>query len=224
MYNTFQQPGFSPVDQARMDEIMNLAKQGAEAQGRPDRPAWESLLGPDGLMQSQYQLQDNLNTQFLDRMREGALRAPGEASPWRNLMEQQIQNQAGQAAAGAQAQTQNALSQMAMVGGLRGGSAERIAQRGAQQATMAQQDVLGQRLGLDIQDEKMRQQQLAQLGDAEMNVANFGRQGQQFNIQTALNENLQKRAEAINAYNEQMRAYGSERTAAATPSGGGGKK
>lgn len=192
--------------------------------GRPDRPEWDSLLGEDGMMDKKYQLGDTLNRDFMGQMREDGLRKPGEASAWRNMMDQQVDRQAGQASAGAQSQTQNAMSQMAMMGGLRGGAAERMAGRGVNQANLAKQNVLGQRLNLDLQDEQMRKGDLKSLGDAEMNVANFDRQGQQFNIGNTLNENLQKRAESTNAYNEQMRAWAAEKTAAATPSGGGGKK
>lgn len=193
--------------------------------GAPDRPEWESLLGADGLMKDQYQIDDQLNRGFLEQMRQDNLRGADQPSAWRNLMEQKVQNQAGDAGARAQAQTANSMSNLAMIGGgLRAGSAERLAGRGAQQATMAQQDVLGQRLNLDIQDEQMRQQGLMNLGNAEMQTAQYGTGIQQANIGNVLNENLQKRAENINAYNEQMRAWASERTAAATPSSGGGKK
>lgn len=193
--------------------------------GRPDRPEWESLLGADGLMKEQYQIQNNLNTGFLDQMRQDNLRQPGEQSQWRQLMEQRVQNQAGQAAANVQSQAQNQMSNLAMLGGgLRAGSAERLANQAANRASTAQQGVLGQRLNLDIQDEQMRQQGLLNLGNAEMQTAQFGAGIQQQNIGNALNETLQKRAEAVNAYNEQMRAWAAEKTAAATPSSGGGKK
>jgi len=192
--------------------------------GAPDRPAWESLLGKDGLMRGNLQIKDQLNRGYLDQMRSDNLRAPGEQSQWRGLMEQNVQRQAGDASANAQAQTANAMSNMAMFGGIGSGSAERMAGRGAQQAALAQQNVLGQRLNLDVQDEQMRQQGLMNLGNAEMGAAQYGTGIQQANIGNTLNENLQKRDESINAYNEQMRAWAAERTAAATPSSGGGKK
>lgn len=193
--------------------------------GRPDRPEWESLLGSDGLMKEQYQIQNNLNQGFLDQMRADNLRQPGEQSRWRQLMEQNVQRQAGEAGANVQAQAANQMSNLAMLGGgLRAGSAERMANSAASRAARAQQGVLGQRLNLDVQDEQMRQQGLMNLGQAEMQTAQFDQGIQQQNIGNALNETLQKRAEAVNAYNEQMRAWAAERTAAATPSSGGGKK
>ena len=192
--------------------------------GRPDRPEWESLLGDNGMIAEQYQLGNNLNTGFLDQMRQDNLRGPGEQSQWRQLMEQNVQRQAGEASANTQAQGLNAMSNAAMMGGLRAGSAERMASSFGNRAALAQQNMLGNRLNLDVQDEQMRTQGLMNLGNAEMQTANYERAGDQFNIQNTLNENLQKRAESTNAYNEQMRAWAAEKTAAATPSGGGGKK
>lgn len=233
MNQSFQQPGSAKGQGAPQQDFQQIRRdnQLKDAQtrqqikdlGRPDRPEWESLLGADGRMQEQYQQTNNLNTGYLDQMREDGLRKPGEQSQWRGLMEQQIQNRAGQAAAGAQAQTQNAMSNLAMQGGLRGGAAERMASSGARNAAQAKQGVLGQRLQLDIQDETMRGQQLANLGNAEMGAAQMQNQTDQFNIQNSLNENLQYRADNVNAYNEQMRAWAAEKTAAATPSSGGKK-
>jgi len=213
--------GTKIMDQATYNQMMNDAKKNIN---RPDRPEFESLLGADGLIGKQYQVGGELNADYLNQMREDGLRKPGEQSQWRQLMEQKVQGQAGQAMANAQGQTANAMSNMAMKGGLSGGAAERMAGRGAQGALQAGQGVLGQRLGLDIQDEQMRQGQLQSLGNAEMGAATFNRQGNQFNIQNSLNDVLQNRASDINSYNEEMRAWAAERTAAATPSSGGGKK
>jgi len=216
-----KQQQYQLIDPQQYQDMMKDVKKYA---GRPDRPEFESMLGPEGMIKEQYQLQNNLDPRYLEQMRQDGLRQPGEQSQWRKLMEQKVQGQAGQAMANAQGQTSNAMSNMAMKGGLRGGAAERMAGRGAQQALQAGQGVLGQRLGLDIADEQMRGQQLGALGQAEMGAAGFQRAGDQFNIQNSLNDVLQKRASDINAYNEEMRAWAAERTAASTPSSGGGKK
>lgn len=193
--------------------------------GRPDRPEFTSMIDSEtGLLGPQYQLGGELNTGALDRMRQDASRDPGQASMWRQLQQQKLEGQAGQAAAGAQAQTQNAMSNLAMRGGLRSGTAERLAGQGAQRAAQAQQKVLGQGLNLDVADEQNRLQQLGAVNQANLQQAQFQRAGDQFNIQGALNETLQRRAADINAFNEEMRAWAAERTAQATPSGGGGKK
>lgn len=212
---------------AQMQQIadnLNLGG-GTGPGGKPRRPVWDSLLNQQGVLQNQYQLQDTLDTGFLDQMRADALRGPGEQSAWRQLMEQNVQRQAGEAMASGQAQTQAALSNLAMRGGVGSGTAERVAAQGAQAGLQAGQNVLGQRLQLDIQDEANRMQGLRDLGQAEMGAAQFQQGTQQFNIQNALNEVLQRRAADINTYNEQMRAWAAERTARATPSSGGsGKK
>ena len=208
--------------QQQYDQLFGQAQKYA---GRPDRPEWESLIDPNtGLLQSQLMLDNQYNQDALNQLRQEGLRGPGEASAWRGLMDQRLTQQAGQASAGAQAATQNAMSGLAMRGGLRAGTAERLAARGADQAVEAQQRIFGQGLNLDIQDEQQRLASLGALNQAELQAGQFGQGVQQFNIQQALNENLQKRAEQINAYNEQMRAWASERTAQATPSGGGGGK
>lgn len=209
----------------RADELARKEhEQALKMAGSPKRPEWESLLGQDGLMKDQYQINDVLNTGFLDQMRQDNLRGAGTPSAWRNLMEQNVQRQAGDASANMQAQGANAMSNLAMMGGLRSGSAERMASKFGNQAALAQQNVLGQRLNLDVQDEQMRQQGLQNLGQMELGTAQYQTGVQQANVGNALNETLQKRADNINAYNEQMRAWASERTAAATPSSGGGKK
>ena len=200
---------------------------------RPDRPAWESMLGDDGLMKTPYQLgEGGLQTDYLGKMREQALRDPGEASQWRQLMGQRLDQQMAQRGdqlaqqqAGQQAQ---AMNRLAMTGGLRGGAGERMGQQAATQGLLAQQRLaregMGQRLGLDIQDEQNRLKGLSQLQAAELGTAGFRRGTQQYNIDKALQDVLQKRAADMSAYKEQMGAWGAEKTAAATPSGGGGKK
>lgn len=200
--------------------------------GRPDRPAWESLLGQDGLMKEQYQLgAGGMQTGFLDRMRDQALRDPGQQSQWRQLAGQQLDQR--QAAQGDQlarqqaGQQSQAMNRLAMTGGLRGGAGERMAGAGANNALLEQQRLARQgnqqRLGLDVQDEQNRLQGLSQLGNAEMQVGGFNRDTQKYNIDKALQDTLQKRASDLNFYNEDMRAWAAERTAQATPSGGGKK-
>jgi len=212
---------FNLTDPFGMNGLTNYLQQqqaqSAADNAKPVRPEWESLLGADGQLGSQYQAGNNLNTSFLDQMREDGLRKPGEQSTWRGLMEQQIQGRAGQAAAGAQAQTQNAMSNMAMQGGLRGGAAERMASSGAMNAAKAKQGVLGQRLQLDIQDETMRGQQLANLGNAEMGAAQYQTGLDQYNIGNTLNENNAQRQADQNFYNQDMQAWAAKQTAAATP-------
>lgn len=201
--------------------------------GRPDRPAWESLLNSDGTMKGQFLLGDgNLDTRFLDRMREEGLRGADTQSKWAQLANQQLDTrqlaQRDQLARQQAGQQSQAMNQLAMTGGLRGGAGERMAGRMANQSLLEKQRMArqagDQRLNISMKDEQNRLSNLANLGSAEMQVAGFNRDTQKYNIDNALKETLAKRAADINFYNEDMRAWAAERTAAATPSGGGGKK
>lgn len=193
-------------------------------QGRPILGGMENLRDPSGLLRGQLQDKTQLDMQALNQMRKEAMRDPGQQSVWRQLMQDQLTKQAGVASAGAQGQTQSALNQLATTGGLRGGAAERLATAGAQAGLEAQQQVFGQGTQLDIQDELNRQAMLGQVNQANLAAGQFQRQGTQFNIQNALNEVTQQRLAQSNAYNEAMRAWAAQKTAEATPSGGGGKK
>lgn len=201
--------------------------------GRPDRPEWESQLGKDGLLKGNLQLDSGgLQTGFLDRMRTEGLRDPGSQSAWGALANQQIdrqqlsqRDQLGRQQAGQMGQ---AINNLAMQGGIRGSAGERMAGRMANQGLMQQQQMArqagDQRMNVSMQDEQNRLRNLSNLGQAEMGVAGFNQGTQKYNIGNALQENLAKRAADVNFYNEDMRAWAAERTAAATPSGGGGKK
>lgn len=192
--------------------------------GRPDRPVWESLLGSDGLMQDQYQVKDAYNTGALEQMRTDYLRDPGEASAWRGMQGDLLNVQAGQANSQAQQDMRSAMNQMASRGGLRSGASERLAGRTADNATLARQGIMGQRMNLDLQDEQMRMQGLNTLNQAEMGAATNAQKVQEYNINAALQDTTQKRYADLEAYKEQMSAWGAQKTAEATPSGGGGKK
>jgi hypothetical protein len=209
------------IDRNQYEDMLNQVKKFGS---RPDRPEFESLLDDTGMIKEQYRIQDNLNTQYLDRMRDTALRDPGQASQLRQLQQQQLEQQGAQAQAQAQSSAAQQMNQMAMRGGLRSGAQERMAQNAANRGLQARQQMLAQGTQLDLADEQNRLKQLGALGQQEMARAQFGRQGDQFNIEKSLFDVLQKRAADMNAYNEEMRAWASERTAAATPSGGGGKK
>lgn len=194
------------------------------ADGRPIMPSLENLRDRSGQIKKQFRDTTQVDTRALDAMRADALRGAGTQSLWRQIMQQRLNQQAGQAAAAAQGQSNAAMNRLAMTGGLRGGASERLAEAGMQQGLLAQQNVLGRGIDLDVQDEQNRLSQLGAVNQASLAQANFERQGRQFNIQNSLNEVLQQRAAQMNAFNEAMRAWASEKTAQATPSGGGGKK
>lgn len=206
------------------DMLKRLNEMNQKYSGKPDRPAWESLLDKDGTMKNVYELKNAYNQDALKQMRQEAMRDPGEASQWRQLQQEKLEQQAGKASSAAQGATAASLNQMAMRGGVGSGSMERLTAQGAQNALMAQQGVMGRGIDLDIQDESNRLQQLGAVNQANLAAGQNAQGIQQYNIDKALFETLQKRADNLNAYNEQMRAWAAERTAAATPSGGGGGK
>lgn len=205
----------------RQDAIANI--------GRPDRPEWEGILGSDGKIRSDLQLSDGgLNTGFLDRMREEGMRDAGTQSQWAQIANQQLdQQQLGQRDSLARQQAgqqSQAMNRLAMNGGLRGGAGERMAGRLADQGLLAQQQnarsANDQRLNISAQDEQNRLSNLANLGNAELQVGNYNRAGEQFNIGNTLNDINAKRQFDMNNYNKEMEVWSARKTAEAQPSGG----
>jgi len=139
------------------------------------------------------------------------------------LMQQQIGRQASQANANAQNQTNFAMDRLASNGGLRSGAGERLGRQGALQGLLAQQRVRQQGLDYDIADNQNRLGALQNLGQQELAAADFSRNIQEGNINRTLQETTQKRFADLESYREQMQAWAAERTADATPSGGGKK-
>jgi hypothetical protein len=139
-------------------------------------------------------------------------------------MDQKINRQAGDVQGQMAGQQQQALDRMAMSGGVSAGARERMMNQGVGQGLQAQQNIFSNRLGADFADEQNRQGSLQNLGQAEQAAGAFQGNIDSQNIGSAKSELFQKRAFDTNVYNEQMRAWAAERTAAATPSSGGGKK
>jgi hypothetical protein len=184
--------------------------------GKPLRNRFISALDPQtGLLKPEYQLGSPLNTQGMDALRTEALRTG--PSQWRMLEEQRQRDQLSQSSAGQLAQAKN---QMAMQGGLRGGSAERLAGQSMRSNLTGGQNIARD---LSIADEQRRMQALQALPGQEIATAGFQQNTDKYNIDKALGEILQKRAADQSAYTEQLRAWGSEKTAAATPTSGGKK-
>lgn len=187
------------------------------ADGKPIAKQFVSTIDPDtGLLKDAYNLKAPVNTGGLEALRGEALRTGPSA--WRTMEEASQRDKLAKSSAGQLAQAKN---QMAMQGGLRGGSAERLAAQGMRQNLGGAQNISRD---LAVADEQKRMQAVGQLPTAEINQATFDRGTGQYNIDKALSEVLQKRANDVNQYNQQMSAWGAERTAAATPSGGGGGK
>ena len=201
--------------------------------GRPLMPGWQELretqygtgakgqrIQTPGLLGGDLQLRDpmggkggRIGWQLLQK--EAQRTGPSQL---RQIEEQRQMDLLNRQGAG---QMQQNLNRMAMTGGLRGGAAERMGTRLAQQQLMQGQDIRGQ---LASQDAQRQWQAMQALPQAELAESQFQRGTQQYNIDKALAEQFQKRAADLMAYKEQMRAWAAERTARATPSSDGGKK
>lgn len=180
--------------------------------GKPLRPSWQSNLDADGTMKDVYSMKDTLNRESLDQLRREANRVG--PSEWANIQSGMAADQVAKQNTGT---TATALTNMAMTGGSSAGSRERIASAGAQNALMQTQNAYR---NIASQDETNRLNALNSSVNAELSYGNYDKDLQQYNIGNALNDTTQKRLFDTNNYNEQMRAWASEKTAAAAPSGG----
>jgi hypothetical protein len=180
--------------------------------GRPVLGNFTSIIDPaTGMPKSQYQTQNNLNTQALEAARGEALRPAGEMSKWRQLAQSDEMNRAAQSAASGIQQAQN---QLAMQGGLRGGASERLAAQGMQGLQRTQQNISSSLAG---QDEQNRQRWLQMQPGMELQAAQYGNQVQDTNIGRALGDITQNRAWDLSRYQEAMRAWAAAQQAAAAP-------
>lgn len=186
------------------------------ADGKPLAPEFVSVGDSNtGLLQSPYNLQNNLNTQVLDRARGEAMRDPGTMSKWGQMALSQAQNQNAASMAGQQQQAQNSL---AMQGGLRSGARERLASQGMQQQLRGNQSALG---NIQMQDEQNRQKWMSMVPGMDLQAAQYGSSLQDKNIGRALTEINVGRGMQQQQYNEGMRAWGADKTSQAAARAGG---
>jgi hypothetical protein len=169
--------------------------------------------------------QTKWDTRASDAVAKEALRSGPSA--WRGMMDQQMATKysglADQQAQQQAGQLGQARSALAMRGGLRGGSAERLAGQGMQQGLLGQQRLARQRseegMGYNVQDELNRLSQLGQLGQMDAAKAAFQGQQSQFNIGGALNTLGQRNQFNLDKYKEQMADLCAQRTSFATQYG-----
>jgi len=210
--SSLNQGNLSPIA-----DVYQTAGPPTDAGGKPLARQFVSTIDPDtGLLKEPYQLKAPVDMRGLEGMREEALREG--PSKWRTLEEASQRDQLAKASAGQLSQAKN---QMAMQGGLRGGSAERLASQAAQGNLQGGQNISR---NLAVADEQKRMQMLSQLPQAELGLSAFNRDTSKYNIDKPLAEIFQKRANDVNQYNEQMRAWAAQQTSNAAPSGGGGGK
>lgn len=207
--------GREKVDQTRPRDPIYVGPSYKTIRGKTVYRGPQDILG-QGLM-----AQTQLDTRASDALAADALRTGPSA--WRGLMDQQMglkysgmSDQLAQQQAGQLGQARSAL---AMRGGLRGGSAERLATQGMQQGLLERQRMARQRaeegMGYNIQDELNRQQQVQALGQMDLQRAQFGQSQEQFNIGNTLAELARKNAFDLDRYRSAMQEWGARATAAA---------
>lgn len=195
---------------------------------QPGDLQWQGAAGqdPNSILGAGLQANTKLATGGYDRLSQDALRTGPSA--WRGMMDKQMeqrhalatdnltQQQAGQKA--------SAMNSLAMRGGLRGGSAERLAQGNQAQGLLARQGLARQgmadSLQADIQDESGRKSDLQSLLGQDLSRGQFAAQQQQFNIGNSLKEMQSKRDFEASQQAEKMKAWAAQKTAAAASDGG----
>jgi hypothetical protein len=184
--------------------------------GKPLAQKFNSMIGADGLLSANLQLgSGGYDPRAIEAQRTEAFRTG--PSQWSQL---QKSAQSNQLARTQQGQLAQGLDRLAATGGLSGGSRERMIKDSMTQGLLNRQDLNSK---LAIQDNQNQMSTRNNLVGQELQLAGFNQGTQQYNIDKSLNERLQERAFNTNNYNEQMRAWAAERTAAAAPSGGGKK-
>lgn len=216
-----------------------------DAQGRPMRNAYNSILNSDGSINNAFSLSKQmgpsiqLNTQGIDEIRNRALSSGPSA--WANLANQKQQadqmNQMQMAQRGA-AQGQNqAYNSLRSRGGLSAGQRERLALQGSRNLTNQSQGILNQgaqaRLGISLQDQQSKDQMLSQLPGLDLQNANFqqgqrayGDQAKQFDLANSLRDVGGLNAYNSDAYGKAMQEWAAGKTAdaQARAASSGGKK
>jgi len=186
---------------------------------RPQLSPWVGMNWPEGegvAPPNWNQIQSNIRATDLYRpttVTGSEIQKQMEESPWykmalqkQGLEEANLMNQAAAQQAGALA---GSRSQLAMRGGLRGGSAERLAMSGAENlaSTMQKQRMAGalERSNLGMQSADLASK-LAQANAQALTEA------QARNIGAGVGELDKKRAYELAKYQEQMKGYAAEKT------------
>lgn len=203
-----------------------------DAQGRPVRNNFQTILDDKGSVQPNFSLAGKtgpdvaLNTQSADLMRSKAT-AQGP-STWANLAEQsqrmEQSNALNQNNVSAQAGMNRGFNQLAARGGLSAGQRERLAMSGQRQQFGGQQNILNQgmqsRLNIGQQDEVMKNQLLGQSQQADLQSANFmqnqrifNNDNRKFDIGNALSDVRGLNAYNSGSYSDAMREWGAAKTA-----------
>jgi len=229
--NYYQSPHYQ--NQLKDAQIKNQQNTIDQYKARPVLPAWESLANSDGTLQSQYQTQDSFDRSALNQLKTEGLRGPETQSKWRQLMGEQLDyntnQQLGSLASQSQATAGHGLNQIAQRGGgYSSGASERLMENANRNALLAGQGVrnnaFNQRIGLDVQDESNRRQDLQTLNQSLFTDAQYKSGLQDSNINRSILEKGMERQFEQNAYNQQMQAWAADQTADATEKAGRAKQ
>lgn len=175
-------------------------------------PQYEALRdAKSGELKSSFKY-DPMQSEAFKQLREQALSTGPSA--WAQMQTQkqgmEEQNQRDMAAKSNMQAMNQANAMLARSGGLSSGAAGLQARAGARNALMANQDVTRQgmadRLGISMADEQRRQDSLKGVGEAELS-------GQRLNLQTMLGDVQSQRDFDLSRYQQQMAAWGSDKTA-----------
>jgi hypothetical protein len=216
---------------AEEKRIANLKAQGMNPDGSAIRPEFRTLLDKDtGLLGSQYQSKDNMDTQGIDAYRKRALGT--EPSAWAQLATQkQGLEEAGQRSnlsANAGAASAMARNQLASKQGLGRGASTSVGKQSARDLMMGRQGIANQgatgRLNIGLQDEGERTKMLQALPGMDLQVGQYKTGVGQWNIQKALEEKRAQDVADMEAYKAKMSNWAAKQQAdAQRASGGGGK-
>lgn len=203
----------------------------------PDRPNYQSVWDPKTMSMEPYSQQQlsgiNLDMRGMERFREEALRSGPSA--WsrlamgrQNMEEANARDSATRQISGKRAE---AFSNLAQRGGLDSGARERVARGAMKDSLDMQQDISRQgslnRLQIESNDEQNRVQQLGMLPGMEVQAlqpalekAKLMGQARQLDITNQMNDKKYSNDFDMQAYQEQMKRWGAERTAQATENSG----
>lgn len=186
-------------------------------------PQYMSMLDESGKLKAPFQFNPSNSAAF--QKMSGIAMDPG-LSPWASLQKtslaEQTKSARDNANATAQGSTTNALDKLASTGGgVSGGANLWAAMQGARNATQANQNISNQQmmseLGLEQTDAQNKQQMLGQVSNTETGA-------EAANTQSGLSDLQNQNAFNTNRYNQQMAAWGAQKTADAQRAAQGGKK
>lgn len=175
-------------------------------------PGYESYRNAAGTgLKDQFKYDPNQSGAFAAQKNRAMSNAP---SAWANIQTQQQQleqqNQMDQAAKQNQQGQSMAAASLARVGGLGGGARTRMAMQGAKDLMLQKQAVgrqgMADRLGIASQDETTRQGLLKSVADTEL-------AGQEKNLGLLTGDVTNKAQFDANRYNQQMQAWGANKSA-----------